>query len=317
MQRVEAGSYVARCAALAGLLEVSAYPKPGNIHRTRDFGGTLFEHFLAGSVAIAPSMHTIAVRGFDVSAGLIGWKEIELGSQMLRAVRDSQQWQRGGNVNLGIILLLAPLAAAGGATLLYNEGVKPRQLRGYLPEIIDSTSTDDSVDLYRAIGMSMNLRTLGESEELDVLDSSSLEEIKARGLNLRDIFSRCYHRDSICGEWVSDFKLTFEVGFPSLKRRIEELEDINKAVLDTFLEILSARPDSLIIRKRGIEYAKKVSQRAKEVLEAGGSTSSQGMKELTLLDSELQKARGGLNPGTTADLTASSIFVLLLEGWRP
>jgi triphosphoribosyl-dephospho-CoA synthetase len=41
------------------------------------------------------------------------------------------------------------------------------------------------------------------------------------------------------------------------------------------------------------------------------------MKELKILDSELQRAGGGLNPGTTADLTASSIFVLLLEGWRP
>jgi triphosphoribosyl-dephospho-CoA synthase len=317
MRRVEAGSYVARCAALAGLLEVSAYPKPGNVHRTRDFGDTRFEHFLAGSVAIAPSINTIAVRGHDASAGLIGWGEIGLGSQILRAVRDSQQWQRGGNVNVGIILLLAPLAAAGGATLLDNEGVEPRRLRRYLPEIIDSTSADDSVDLYRAIGMSMTSRTLGESEELDVLDSSSLEEIRARGLNLRDVFSRCSHRDSVCGEWVSDFEVTFEVGFPSLKRRIEELEDINRAVLDTFLEILSARPDSLVIRKRGVEDAMRVSRRAKEVLEAGGATSSQGMKELALLDSELQRAGGGLNPGTTADLTASSIFVLLLEGWRP
>jgi triphosphoribosyl-dephospho-CoA synthetase len=35
------------------------------------------------------------------------------------------------------------------------------------------------------------------------------------------------------------------------------------------------------------------------------------------LDGELQEAGGVLNPGTTADLTAASIFVALLEGWRP
>jgi triphosphoribosyl-dephospho-CoA synthase len=317
MRRVEAGSYVARCAALAGLLEVSAYPKPGNVHRTRDFGDTRFEHFLAGSVAIAPSIHTIAARGFDASAGLIDWGGIELGGQILKAVRDSQQWQRGGNVNLGIILLLTPLAAAGGAALQDHESVEPEQLRGYLPKVIDSTSADDSIDLYRAIGMSMTPRTLGKSDELDVLDSSSLEEIRAEGLNLRDVFRKCSHRDSICGEWVSNFEATFEVGFPSLKRRVDELEDVNSAVLDTFLEILSAQPDSLIIRKRGMGDAMNVSQRAKEVLDSGGATSSQGIKELKLLDSELQRAGGDLNPGTTADLTASSIFVLLLEGWRP
>jgi triphosphoribosyl-dephospho-CoA synthase len=317
MRRVEAGSYVARCAALAGLLEVSAYPKPGNVHRTRDFGDTRFEHFLAGSVAIAPSIHTIAARGFDASAGLIDWGGIELGGQILKAVRDSQQWQRGGNVNLGIILLLTPLAAAGGAALQDHESVEPEQLRGYLPKVIDSTSADDSIDLYRAIGMSMTPRTLGKSDELDVLDSSSLEEIRAEGLNLRDVFRKCSHRDSICREWVSNFEATFEIGFPSFKRRVDELEDVNSAVLDTFLEILSAQPDSLIIRKRGMGDAMNVSQRAKEVLDSGGATSSQGIKELKLLDSELQRAGGDLNPGTTADLTASSIFVLLLEGWRP
>jgi triphosphoribosyl-dephospho-CoA synthase len=317
MQRVEAGSYVARCAALAGLLEVSAYPKPGNVHRTRDFGDTRFEHFLAGSVAIAPSIYTIATRGFDASARLIDWEDIELGGQMLRAVRDSQQWQRGGNVNLGIILLLAPLAAAGGAVLQDHENIDPRELRGHLPKIIDSTSADDSINLYKAIGMVMTPRILGKSEELDVLDSSSLEEIRAGGLNLRNVFSRCSDRDSICGEWVSNFRVTFEVGFPRLKRRIDELEDVNKAILDTFLQILSVQPDSLIIRKRGIGDAMKVSNRAKGVLDAGGATSSRGMEELNLLDSELQRAEGDLNPGTTADFTASSIFVLLLEGWRP
>jgi triphosphoribosyl-dephospho-CoA synthetase len=35
------------------------------------------------------------------------------------------------------------------------------------------------------------------------------------------------------------------------------------------------------------------------------------------LDDELHATGGALNPGTTADLTAASIFVALLEGWRP
>ncbi|WP_455363487.1 triphosphoribosyl-dephospho-CoA synthase, partial [[Eubacterium] cellulosolvens] len=37
---------IAAALQLAVLLEVSAYPKPGNVHRTRDFELTRFEHFL-------------------------------------------------------------------------------------------------------------------------------------------------------------------------------------------------------------------------------------------------------------------------------
>jgi triphosphoribosyl-dephospho-CoA synthetase len=35
------------------------------------------------------------------------------------------------------------------------------------------------------------------------------------------------------------------------------------------------------------------------------------------LDEELGKENGSLNPGTTADLTAASLFLILLSGWRP
>ncbi|MBE0634226.1 triphosphoribosyl-dephospho-CoA synthase, partial [Candidatus Bathyarchaeota archaeon] len=43
----------------------------------------------------------------------------------------------------------------------------------------------------------------------------------------------------------------------------------------------------------------------------------EGNKMLWSLDAELKKENGLLNPGTSADLTAASLFVLLLDGWRP
>ena len=79
MGRHMAGDLVGRCASLAALLEVSAYPKPGNVHRTRDFPDTKYEHFLAGSVAMGPAMSGLAVRGFDAAEGRIGWEDVEVG----------------------------------------------------------------------------------------------------------------------------------------------------------------------------------------------------------------------------------------------
>jgi len=79
MRREEIGDYVSRCASLAALMEVSAYPKPGNVHRTRDLPDTRFEHFLAGAVAIGPDMRELAMRGVDAVSGELGWDKVGVG----------------------------------------------------------------------------------------------------------------------------------------------------------------------------------------------------------------------------------------------
>ena len=56
-------SEISRRLELAMLFEVSAYPKPGNVHRTRDYPGTRFEHFLASAVASRSSFEIAAEKG--------------------------------------------------------------------------------------------------------------------------------------------------------------------------------------------------------------------------------------------------------------
>lgn len=317
MQRTEVGDLVARCATIAALLEVSAYPKPGNVHRTHDFPGTRYEHFLAGSVAMNPAIRELALRGYDASGGLNGWRCIEVGNLVLEATTETLSWQRGGNVNLGVVLLFAPIAAAGGAVLCENSGVNVRTLREKLKKVLHATTPDDAIKVYNAIQRAMTPIALREVKELDVYNDSSLIRIQDEGLNLMDIFRICSERDSICREWISDFEITFEYGYSYLKRSLEESNNINSATVNTFLFLLSRQPDSLIRRKRGIKKATEVSDKAKMILKEGGSSSEKGRELLRQLDWELQKAGGALNPGTTADLTAASLFVALLEGWRP
>lgn len=316
MRRTEAGDLVARCAMLAALLEVSAYPKPGNVHRVKDIPGTKYEHFLAGSVAMGPSMRSLALWGYDVQKGSIGWAGLRIGDRILEAVRDTLDWQRGGNVNLGIVLLLAPLAAAAGSQLKEDGSVDVVGLRNALRKVTRSTTPEDAVAVYEAIRLTVPIRVLGQVEELDVLEDSAMEQIRRSGLTLMDVFRRCADRDSICLEWVSDFRTTFTVGYPSLREAVKS-GDINAAVVDTFLLLLSDRPDSLIVRKSGLEKAEEVSEKARRILDLGGWASEQGKALIWDLDRELHEAGGLLNPGTTADLTAASLFVLLLEGWRP
>lgn len=306
-----------RYAILSSILEVSGYPKPGNVHRRRDTDKTRFEHFLAGSVAIGPAMRGLAQRGHDAGNGLLGLGEIELGSQILRASQEALSWQTGGNVNLGIILLLSPLAAASGLALSKTQHINLDRLRRDLGNVIRAATPEDSVGIYLAIRTSVSPRVLGRVEELDVMDDGALIRIRAEGLTPIRIFEECRARDSICEEWATDFLITFTLGYPMLKEVLQRSGDINTAVVHTFLQILSKVPDSLIERKRGKEAALEVSRMATEALEEGGLTTSEGRRRILMMDETLHQASGELNPGTTADLTAASLYLLLFEGWRP
>ena len=63
---IEKAEHIAGCLELAILLEVSGYPKPGNVHRTADFPETTFEQYLASAVAIAPSFRMAVEQGIKV-----------------------------------------------------------------------------------------------------------------------------------------------------------------------------------------------------------------------------------------------------------
>lgn len=317
MRRDEAGNIISGCATLAALLEVSAYPKPGNVHRTRDFPGTRYEHFLAGSIAIGPAMRSLALRGFDVKKGSMHLRDVKIGSHMLEAVKEASSWQRGGNVNLGIIILMAPMAAAAGSVLGADERISALRLVEVLKDVVRSTTPEDAVVVYDALRLSVPVRVLGQVDELDVFDASATTRIQEEGLTLLDVFGKCASRDSICREWVSGFETTFNIGYPYLKDALEKSGDVNDSVVNTFLRILSKQPDSLIQRKNGLEKAMEVSEMARSVLEEGGASSKLGKESLMSMDEELGREGGKLNPGTSADLTAASIFVVLLEGWRP
>jgi triphosphoribosyl-dephospho-CoA synthase len=309
------GDIVGGCASLAALLEVSAYPKPGNVHRLRDFPGTRYEHFLAGCVSLAPWMGALAAKGArmkDAGGDLGG---VGLGAHILGAAEDMLRWPSGGNVHMGVILLFAPLAAAAGAATV--DGLaEPVGLRGYLRDIIDAATPTDTVNIYRAIGLAMSMENLGRVEELDVADPSSLDRIKEEGIRPLNVFEASRSRDSISSEWATGFSVTFTEGYPYLEEQLRR-SDINESTVNTFLRILSLHPDSLIRRKRGDEAALAVSEKARRILERGGASNARGMSMLRELDEELSAEKGGLNPGTSADLTAASLYVLLLSGWRP
>src|ERR1700754_3473914 len=104
---------LAAAAQLSCVLEASA-EKPGNITPRHDFEDTSYEDMLRSAIALGPEIGRAGERG--------------VGATVLAAVRATRA-VTGANTNLGIALLLAPLARAA---------LQGPALRSQLAEVIAS-----------------------------------------------------------------------------------------------------------------------------------------------------------------------------------
>ncbi len=311
----EIADHVSRCLELAILLEVSAYPKPGNVHRTADFTGTRYEHFLASAVAVTSHFRKAAERGIAVSGEEIAPTHAGVGKAAKDAVRSVDQWQNGGNTLLGSILLLSPLAIAAGMTLAERK-ISLSRLRENLKLIVESTTPVDAVDVYEAIALA-NPSALGQVPKLDVTDPTSKQRILKEHVTLFEVFKIAADYDSIASEWVKNYPITFDLGYPFFVEQLRSTKDINVATVHTFLEILSRIPDTFIARKVSVGKAEDVSAQAEQVLDKGGLTTRTGTQQLWNLDKRLRDPTHALSPGTTADITQAVLALAILEGYRP
>ncbi len=83
------------------------------------------------------------------------------------------------------------------------------------------------------------------------------------------------------------------------------------------MTLLGAAPDTHIVRRSGAARAEEVSALARAAAAAGGIRSAAGRQALVDMDAALRDDRHSGNPGTTADLTAAAIFVVLVTGgWK-
>ncbi len=274
---------VAAAGQLACLLEVSA-PKPGNVTPQHHFHDTRYEDFLASAVAIGPAL---------ARAG-----ERPLGTTVRLAIEATLRWTRS-NTNLGIVLLLAPIARAA----LLAKGSLRERVAGVLAE----TTVADAAEVYEAIRQA---RPGG-------LGSATSEDVAAvPTVSLREAMALAAERDAVAREYVTDFRLTFETGVPALLAARGDGLTWTDAALEAYLALLDTAPDTHIARKLGAAEAAVVSERAREVRALGGVRSEAGREALARLDSDLRDPRNRRNPGTTADLTCAALFVVILEdGW--
>jgi triphosphoribosyl-dephospho-CoA synthase len=304
--------YIARCLELAILYEVSGYPKPGNVHRTADFAETTFEHYLASAVELRPVFKRAAEQGIKLQEGKIEHSQVGLGKTIKEAVDIMLGCQNGGNTLLGAIIILAPIAAAAGMTKVFS---LPR-LRKNIKTLVETTTPQDAVLVYDAIE-AVNPGGLNKSKQLDVTDKNSRKQILDEGITLLDTFKIASSYDSIASEWVNNYPITFDLGYPYLAKELKKTDNINIATVHAFLKILAEVPDTFISRKVGQSKAEAISADAAQILKEGGLTTQTGRTLLDKLDTMLRDPKHDLSPGTTADITEAVLALNNLAGYRP
>jgi triphosphoribosyl-dephospho-CoA synthase len=265
-------------ARLAGVWEVTAR-KAGNVHRERDFADVTYADFVRSAEAAAPHIGFAADR--------------PLGEMILAAIRATRVVVRT-NTNLGIVLLLAPLAKVPDGTDLWA-GVR---------EVLAHTTVADAADVYAAIRLAAP-GGLGTANEQDVRDAPTLP--------LRDVMALAADRDLVARQYANDFADVFGLGVPALLDGLARFGRVEPAVQHCQLAWLAAHPDSLIARKRGPEVAAEASGRAKAVLDLGSVGTSAGRAAYADFDQWLRADGHARNPGTTADLVTACLFAALRE----
>jgi triphosphoribosyl-dephospho-CoA synthase len=274
---------IGQCATLACLLEATA-PKAGNVHRGADFDDLTFNDFAVSSVAIGPAMEAAATTGVG------------------RAVRDAVAATRGyvpTNTNLGMALLMAPLAAAPR-----NEPLTTMSIG----HVLSSMTSDDCRLVYEAIRLA-GPGGLGKVESMDVADEPPTDLVAAmRASKDRDLVARQY---------VENFRLVLDDALPALIAARERGWTLTDAIIHTHVSLIAQQGDSLIARKCGLEVARKASAIAEQVLACGNPGDEAYYAALADFDFWLRSDVNRRNPGTTADLIAAALFAGLRDGVLP
>ncbi|MAT16645.1 MAG: triphosphoribosyl-dephospho-CoA synthetase [Planctomyces sp.] len=263
----------------ACLLEATAR-KPGNVHAAADFADMSFEDFVKSANRTAP----VLAKASMMSLGLI-----------IEAALIANHASVGKNTNLGIVLLIAPLAAVPLDVPL-REGVR---------KVLNETTVEDAVRVYQAINV-IQPGGMGEVPEQD-LSQKPTESLLA-------VMQRAAERDLIAAQYANGYELIFDECLPwLLTRKADFAKGWEEIIQSLFLRLLSRHADSLIVRKNGPELAAEVSQRAEAVLEAGWPHTEIAREQFGQLDRWLREDGNRLNPGTTADLVAAALFAALRE----
>jgi len=253
--------------------------KPGNVSPGKSFHDASVDDFLESAVVSAPWL---------AQAGSVG-----VGKAILESARATHDVV-GHNTNLGILLLLAPMAAVP-LDMSLSEG---------LPNVLRTLTVEDADWTYQAIRIA-EPGGLGESDTQDVQQPPSE--------TLLQCMSHAADRDLIAQQYTTNFADVLGPGVELLNESAAVVPEAQRIGF-VALRLMSAFGDSLVARKCGAAVSQDLQQRAAAVLNAGWPHAESGRRDWSDFDEWLRSDGNQRNPGTTADMIAAIVFAALRSG---
>lgn len=324
-----------RRAYLLACLEELQAPKPGNV-----------SVYSAGHGMSAADF----ARSAEASAAPLCRREEALGARVLGAIQATWATARC-NTNLGIVLLSAPLlmaaqraglpapadaaaadtqrATAGGAagdavaaaippkataTGGGHAGagvgvravtVRRKRLQSALSEVLRAADVTDTQHVFDAIRLA-SPAGLGETAEHDVRHPATIA--------LREVMAAAADRDRVARQYAYDYADVFRLGLPALALAADHYPSRKWQVVALYLALLAWVPDTHVWRKFGADMAFCVRQQARRVREVLLRRGASAATLAALRDFDARLKSGGINPGTTADLTVATLLARRLSG---
>jgi triphosphoribosyl-dephospho-CoA synthase len=248
--------------------------KPGNVYRGADFEDVTYADFLTSAAVLGPKIALAPTHG-------VGHSILE----SIRAIHAAVST----NTYLGTVLLLAPLAAVPAGTGL-EVGVK---------NVLKGLTIDDTRLVYEAIRVAQP-GGMGKVEAADVHGA-------VPAITLVEAMRLAAKRDLVARQFTNNFEQVFWAA-----ARIQEHgPPLSASIVRAFMELLAEYPDTLVARKCGTEMACEVSTYAAQILAYTGEDYEAAVADF---DFWLRADGHRRNPGTSADVIAAALFVLLRDG---
>ncbi|MFB6282466.1 MAG: triphosphoribosyl-dephospho-CoA synthase [Halobacteria archaeon] len=282
----------AETAELALLLEVGSGPKPGNVDREHDHPDMDLHGFISNASELRGVFEEVEERNLGLGEAVL------LASKAVSSTPETGfDPGTSENTQFGSVLLLTPLVKAS------RPEVRRRgDLRTALEEVLSGTTPEDTAEFYRCFRqLDVHVSDDPPAGIPDVHDPEAVECIRKTDTTLSEVMA--VRDDLVAEEWRTGYRWSFETA-QVLESEYRERGSSNEAVWRAYLWLLSRRKDSLVSEKHGERTAEKVRRRAKKLYRQDA-----GELEVRRFDAEL--IDDGINPGATADVLASGIYVNL------
>lgn len=256
--------------------------------------------FKPGNVSVFADGHDMSVEDFrksyEVSAPPLCEKNYSLGEKIFYATKATRD-AVGCNTNLGIILLCAPLIHA-------MQKYPNLKLHDGLEKILNSTTIEDANWAFQAISLAKP-GGLGEVQKQDVSQNATV--------SLQEAMRLACDKDRIALQYVSDYKDIFDCGVLSYTHAFNRWQKKSWAAVAVYANLLCQFPDSHIERKFGSRYSARVKKMMLQLSDELSITDDPEQVKPLLYQMDTELKSHGLNPGTSADLTVTTVLTVFLE----